>query len=120
MQRHKLKIVQRQRRKTGIRKRVFGTPDRPRLTVFRSARHIYAQVVDDLSGRTLASASTISKGARAEHGGNCNAAVEIGKSIAEKAKAAGINTVVFDRSGFRYHGRIKSLADAAREGGLKF
>lgn len=120
MKRHKLKIVQHKRRKTGIRKRVIGTPERPRLTVYRSARHIYAQVIDDLAGRTLASASTVAKGARAEHGGNVASAAEIGKSIAERAKAAGVEQVVFDRNGYRYHGRIKSLADAAREGGLKF
>ncbi len=120
MQRHKRKLVQRQRRKTGIRKRVIGTPQRPRLSIFRSSRHIYVQVIDDLAGRTIASASTISKGARAEHGGNVASATEIGKAIAEKAKAAGVQSVVFDRNGYRYHGRIKSLADAAREGGLKF
>jgi large subunit ribosomal protein L18 len=120
MQRLQTKNAQHRRRKAGIRKRVIGTPQRPRLTVFRSARHIYAQVIDDLSGRTLASASTIAKGARAEHGGNVASATEIGKTIAEKAKAAGIDAVVFDRNGYRYHGRIKSLADAAREGGLKF
>lgn len=120
MHRHQRKNIQHKRRKAGIRKRVIGTPQRPRLTVFRSSQHIYAQVIDDLAGRTLASSSTISKGARAEHGGNVASAAEIGKSIAEKAKAAGVDTVVFDRNGYRYHGRIKSLADAAREGGLKF
>lgn len=120
MQRHQIKLAQRKRRKTGIRKRVIGTPQRPRLTIYRSARHIYAQVIDDLAGRTLASASTVTKGARAEHGGNVASAAEIGKTIAEKAKAAGVESVVFDRNGYRYHGRVKSLADAAREGGLKF
>lgn len=120
MQRLKRKLAQHRRRKAGIRKRVIGTPQRPRLTVFRSARHIYAQVVDDLSGQTLAAASTVSKEGRPENGGNLAAAQDVGKAIAEKAKAAGIEAVVFDRNGYRFHGRIKSLADAAREGGLKF
>ncbi len=114
MDKHKLKAVRRSRRKTGIRKRVTGTPDRPRLTVFRSLNHIYAQIIDDLDGKTLASASTI----KADGGGNIAAAVEVGKQIAQKAKDAGISQVSFDRNGFRYHGRVKALADAAREGGL--
>lgn len=113
MEKNKLKTVRRKRRKTGIRKRVIGTPERPRLTVFRSLNHIYAQVIDDLDGKTLASASTI-KG----KGGNIAAAVEIGKLIAKQAQDAGIKQVSFDRNGFRYHGRVKALADAAREGGL--
>lgn len=114
MQSSKMKTVRRQRRKTGIRKRVTGTPERPRLTVYRSLNHIYVQVIDDLDGRTLASASSI-KG----KGGNVEAAKEVGKQIAEKAKQAGVTQVAFDRNGFRYHGRVKALADAAREGGLK-
>lgn len=114
MQSSKMKTVRRQRRKTGIRKRVTGTPQRPRLTVYRSLNHIYVQVIDDLDGRTLASASSI-KG----KGGNVEAAKEVGKQIAEKAKQAGVTQVAFDRNGFRYHGRVKALADAAREGGLK-
>ncbi|MFO0874981.1 MAG: 50S ribosomal protein L18 [Phycisphaerales bacterium] len=116
-----LKNVRRQRRKQGIRKRVFGSPDRPRLTVFRSIKHIYVQVIDDLSGRTLAAASSVD-GAVAENasGSNAEAAKAIGKAIAERARKAGVSKVVFDRNGFRYHGRIKALADAAREGGLQF
>ena len=114
MEKSKLKTVRRQRRKTGIRKRVKGTPERPRLTVFRSLNHIYAQIVDDLDGKTLVSASTI----KASGGGNVAAAVEVGKQIAQKAKDAGISQLSFDRNGFRYHGRVKALADAAREGGL--
>lgn len=114
------KSVQRNRRKTGIRKRILGTPHRPRLTVFRSAAHIYVQIVDDLAGRTIVSASTVDKSNKMDKGGNVAAAQLIGKTIAERAKAAGIESVVFDRNGYRYHGRIKSLADAAREGGLKF
>ena len=114
------KGARRIRRRKGIRKRVLGTPERPRLAVFRSARHIYAQVVDDLSGRTLAAASTVDKGAALDHGGNCEAAAVVGKRIAERAKKAGIERVVFDRGGRRYHGRVKALAEAAREGGLEF
>jgi len=114
MDKSKLKSVRRSRRKTGIRKRVKGTPDRPRLTVFRSLQHIYAQIIDDLDGKTLVSASS----AKASKGGNIDAATEVGKQIAEKAKGAGITQVAFDRNGFRYHGRVKALADAAREGGL--
>ncbi len=116
-----LKSVRRTRRKRGIRKRVFGTPVRPRLTVFRSLKHIYVQVVDDLSGRTLAAASTRDTGADASAAtGNIDAAKAVGKTIAERAKAAGLASVVFDRNGYRFHGRVKALADAAREGGLEF
>ncbi len=114
------KVKKRGRRKAGIRKRVFGTPQQPRLTVYRSLKHIYAQVIDDLAGKTLAAASTIGAKATGSATGNKAAAAEVGKQIAEKAKAAGVSRVAFDRNGFRYHGRIKSLADAAREGGLKF
>ena len=120
MDRNKLKTNRRIRRKAGIRKSVFGLPQRPRLTVFRSARHIYAQVIDDLAGRTLLSASTVEKGESVDNAGNCKAATEVGKRLAERAQAAGIQQVVFDRNGFRYHGRVKALAEGAREGGLKF
>ncbi len=120
MDRNRLKTIKRKRRKTGIRKRIFGTPERPRLTIFRSSMHIYAQLIDDLAGRTIVSASTVEKGNRAEHGGNRQAAALVGKSIAERATGAGIKQVVFDRNGFRYHGRVKAIADAAREGGLQF
>jgi large subunit ribosomal protein L18 len=115
-----LKTTQRARRKRGIRKNIFGTPQRPRLTIFRSARHIYAQVVDDLKGHTLVSASTAEKTNKVAHGGNVEAAKLIGKAVAERAKEKGITAVTFDRNGFRYHGRVKAIADAAREGGLKF
>ncbi|TVQ60324.1 MAG: 50S ribosomal protein L18 [Phycisphaerales bacterium] len=121
MNKQRKKDMQRRRRRVGIRKRVMGTSERPRLAVFRSLNHIYAQVIDDLTGRTLASASTADKGAAAEGStGNSPAAASVGKRLAERAKAVGINEVVFDRGGFRYHGRVKALADAAREGGLKF
>ena len=110
------------RRKTGIRKRVSGTSDRPRLTVFRSSKHIYAQVIDDHGGHTLVAASTLHDDVKGDlkHGANIAAAKAVGKAIAEKAKAAGVSKVAFDRAGNRYHGRVKALADAAREGGLQF
>ncbi len=117
MDRNQAKTVRRSRRKRGIRKRVSGTAERPRLTVFRSSKHIYVQIVDDLEGKTLASASSV---ALKKDGGNAAGAAEVGKAVAEKAKAAGIEQVAFDRNGFRYHGRVKALADAAREAGLKF
>ena len=112
----------RARRKQRIRKKVNGTPDRPRLSVFRSARHIYAQVVNDVDGKTLASASTMSKDLRGGLGeGNKSAAAKkVGALLAEQCKSKGITKVVFDRNGYLYHGRIKALADAAREAGLDF
>jgi large subunit ribosomal protein L18 len=107
------------------RKRISGTKDRPRLSVFRSVTHIYAQVIDDLSGETLVSASTVEpsvKGAldKAARGGNLKGAEAIGKAIAERSIEKGITRVVFDRSGFLYHGRIRAVADAARKAGLEF
>ena len=101
-----------------IRKKLSGTADRPRLAVFRSLKHIYAQVIDDKSGRTLVSASTVEKGGA--DGGNVAGAKAIGKLVAERAKEKGISSVVYDRGGFLYHGRVKALADAAREAGLQF
>ena len=105
-----------------VRTRVAGTPERPRLAVYRSNGHIYAQVIEDLSGRTLASASSIDKEIRKElkGGNNVAAAKVIGKKVAERARAAGIEMVVFDRGGYMYHGRVEALAAAAREAGLKF
>jgi|SRR5580692_6430387 large subunit ribosomal protein L18 len=108
----------RQRIHSRIREKMAGTTERPRLNVYRSLNHIYAQVIDDQKGETLVSASTLQ--AKAKTGGNVAAAKEIGKSIAELAVAKGIKRVVFDRGGFLYHGRIKALADAAREAGLEF
>ena len=102
-----------------IRRRVAGTSERPRLTVYRSIAHIYAQIIDDRSGRTLVSASSNDKGATAS-GGNVAGAKEIGRLVAERAKEKGLTKVVFDRGGYLYHGRIKALADAAREAGLEF
>ena len=103
---------------TRIRKRVEGTSERPRLAVYRSGVHIYAQVIDDSIGHTMASASSLKvEGAK---GSNVEGAAQVGKLIAESAKAAGVGKVVFDRGGYLYHGRVKALADAAREGGLDF
>ncbi|MDG2200214.1 MAG: 50S ribosomal protein L18 [Phycisphaerales bacterium] len=110
----------RTRRKRGIRKSLMGGPAKPRLTVFRSAKHIYAQLVDDLAGHTIASASSNEKGEACEGGGNISGATEIGKRIAERASSAGVKQIVFDRNGYRYHGRVRALANGAREGGLKF
>lgn len=103
-----------------IRKKVKGASARPRLAVFRSINHIYAQVIDDANGVTLCSASSVEKNAGVGNGGNIDAAKSIGKLIAERAKEKGINSVVFDRGGYIYHGRVKSLAEAAREAGLQF
>jgi large subunit ribosomal protein L18 len=120
MDRQKQKAIRRNRRRVGIRRKINGTPSRPRLAVYRSLNHIYVQVIDDISGRTIAAASTRDKDIVATSSGKSEAAAIVGKQIAEKAKAAGITTVALDRSGFRYHGRIKALADAAREAGLQF
>lgn len=103
---------------TRIRKKVRGSAERPRLAVFRSLNHIYAQVIDDDSGKTLATASTAEKGLGDATGGNIAAAQQVGKAIAERAQAAGISKVVFDRGGYVYHGRVKALLDATREAGL--
>jgi large subunit ribosomal protein L18 len=110
----------RQKRHERIRLHLEGTPERPRLAVFRSLNHIYAQVIDNATGRTLASASSLEKELRSVTGTKTESAATVGKLLAERAKAAGIDKVVFDRAGFRYHGRVKSLADAAREAGLDF
>ena len=115
----KKKQVARDRRHRRVRKKVQGTPDRPRLAVFRSSRHIVAQVIDDIAGVTLAAASTHEQSFEG-YGGNAEAAAKIGALAADRAKAAGITKVVFDRGGNRYHGRVKALADAARDAGLEF
>ncbi|HZT60753.1 MAG TPA: 50S ribosomal protein L18 [Pyrinomonadaceae bacterium] len=104
--------------RTRIRRRVHGTAARPRLAIFRSLNHIYAQLIDDERAVTIASASSVEKDLRGSTGGNIEAARRVGRAIAERAAAAGIEQVVFDRGGFRYHGRVKALADAAREAGL--
>ena len=114
------KAVARKRRHTRVRKKVSGTAVRPRMVISRSARHISVQVVDDVLGRTLASASTMEKDLKAKSDDKSAKSREVGKLVAERAKQAGISTVVFDRGGNKYHGRIAALADGAREGGLDF
>lgn len=113
------KLSRRDRIKKGIRKTLSGSTERPRLSVFRSNKGIYAQVIDDLSGKTIVSASSLSKEFSSE-GSKSDQSIAVGKLVAEKAIAAGIKEVVFDRNGYLYHGRIKSLAEGAREGGLIF
>lgn len=110
----------RQRRHLRVRKKVNGTPERPRLAVYRSLHHIYAQVIDDTQGHTLAAASTLDAGLKGNAGGNIDAAKAVGRLIGERAKEQGVTRVVFDRGGFAYHGRVAGLADGAREAGLEF
>jgi len=110
---------QRLKRHKRVRSKISGTPERPRLNVFRSEKHIYAQIIDDLKGMTLCSASSVEKDFEGS-GSNKEAARKVGKSIAERAIGKGVENVVFDRGGYIYHGRVKELAEAAREGGLKF
>ena len=110
---------QRIKRHKRVRAKISGTPERPRLCVFRSETNIYAQVIDDTKGITLVSASSLEKGFEGP-GSNCEAAKKVGEAIAERARAKGIETVVFDRGGYLYHGRVKALAEGAREGGLQF
>jgi large subunit ribosomal protein L18 len=118
---NKEKQLRHERRKFSVRKGLFGSAERPRLSVFRSDKHIYAQVIDDYTGKTLvAAASTAEVRGELKNGGNVAAAKLVGKAIAERAKSAGISKVAFDRNGRMYHGRVKALADAAREGGLQF
>jgi large subunit ribosomal protein L18 len=110
------------KRHVRVRKKISGTAERPRLNVYRSSKHIYAQLIDDVKGVTLAAASTLDKELRdqIENGGNVEAARKVGELIARRAQAAGIKKVVFDRGGYLYHGRVQALADAAREAGLEF
>jgi large subunit ribosomal protein L18 len=116
----------RQRVHKRIRRKLYGTPERPRLNVYRSLNHVYAQLIDDLTGKTLVAANSRegagkpAAGAKKKTGGNVAAAREVGKLIAERAKVKGVDKVVFDRGGYLYHGRVKALADAAREAGLQF
>ncbi|MEX2316588.1 MAG: 50S ribosomal protein L18 [Pirellulales bacterium] len=122
MQHQQIIAKQRQRRAFRVRKRVRGTPGRPRLSVARSHKHISVQVIDDVTGKTLAAASSLDKqlNGSLKSGGNKTAAQAVGKAIAERAIAAGINAVCFDRGSYRYHGRVAELANAARKGGLSF
>ena len=114
------KIYRRNRIKQRVRKTISGTPERPRMSVYRSNRDIYVQLIDDLAGHTLVSSSSTAAEIRDAKVTKCEKAAMVGKAVAEMAKAAGIQSVVFDRNGYLYHGRVKSLADAAREGGLTF
>ena len=115
------KKVRRIRRKAHVRRKVFGSAEKPRLTVFRSHKNIYCQLIDDRCGKTLASSSTVQKGTSVEgFNGNASAATVVGTDIAEKAGRLGISSVQFDRNGYKFHGRVKALAQAARDGGLKF
>lgn len=120
MNKNKVKNARRTRRRAHIRKRIIGTPDCPRLCVFRSLNHFYAQIVDDYQGRTLVSACTRDKDLGLAQTGNAAAAAAVGAKLAEKAKSAGIGKVAFDRGGFLFHGRVKAMADAARKAGLQF
>jgi large subunit ribosomal protein L18 len=122
MEHQKTKQIQQLRRRRHVRSKIVGTTARPRLTVFRSSKHIYAQLIDDLQGLTLVAASSAEEALRSsvKYGGNVKAAQEVGKRLAEAAKGKGISKAAFDRGHYRYHGRIKALADAAREGGLQF
>jgi large subunit ribosomal protein L18 len=122
MDQQKTKHRRQLRRRRHVRSKVVGTAERPRLTVFRSSKHIYAQLIDDMTGVTLAAASSRTQDVRAAlpYGGNIKGSQVVGKKIAEAALAKGITLAAFDRGHYRYHGRIKALADAAREGGLKF
>ena len=119
MNKHKAKLEGLKRRQRRVRGKVSGTSERPRLRVTRTNANIYAQIIDDVNGVTLASASSLDKAIEG-YGGNIAAATAVGKLVAERAKAKGIETVVFDRGGYLYHGRVKALAEGAREGGLKF
>jgi large subunit ribosomal protein L18 len=114
------KDLRRSRRRIGIRKRISGTSERPRLAIYKALNHIYVQIIDDLKGHTLAAASTLDKSIKLDKTGNSAAAAAVGAAIAERAKKAGVSQVVFDRSGFKFHGRVKALAEAARKGGLQF
>jgi large subunit ribosomal protein L18 len=113
-------LTSREKRQLRIRKKIFGTAERPRLNVFRSAKHIYAQVIDDDKGHTLVSASTVIESMKKATGKKSDLAKQVGTALAAACKTANITAVVFDRGGFRYHGRIKAVAEGAREGGLQF
>jgi large subunit ribosomal protein L18 len=122
MKAHARLAMRRERKGHRVRNKVSGTPERPRLSVFRSSKHIYAQVIDDVTGVTLVAASTAGKAVAADikYGGNVKAAEVVGAKLAEAAKAKGVTRVCFDRGHYKYHGRVKALADAVRKGGIEF
>lgn len=120
MQAQKLKSLKHWKRHMHVRKKISGTAARPRLAIFRSAKHVYAQLIDDVSGKTLAGATSVCKELRTTQGTKTALATEVGKQIGDRAKACGIEQVVFDRGGFPYHGRVKAIAEGARAAGLKF
>lgn len=120
MDKQKNKTIRRQRRRNGQRKRIAGTPSCPRLAIYKSLNHIYAQIIDDLAGKTIAAASSRDSGLGLAKTGNSAAAKAVGAAVAKAAVAKGVKEVAFDRGGFRFHGRVKALADGAREAGLKF
>lgn len=120
MNKNAQKDLRRSRRRIGIRKRISGTTTMPRLSIYKSLNHMYAQIIDDLSGKTLASASTVDKELKLDKTGNAQAAAAVGEALAKRATTKGVSAVVFDRGGFKYHGRVKALGDAARKAGLKF
>lgn len=120
MNKNAAKQVRRARRRIRIRKSISGTTVRPRLSIYKSLNHMYAQIINDLDGRTLVAASTAEKDLKGQKTGNSAAAAKVGATLAERARQAGVQDVVFDRGGFKFHGRVKALAEAARKGGLKF
>ncbi len=120
MDRNAAKTLRRSRRRIGLRKRISGTNDRPRLSIYKSLNHMYAQIINDLDGKTIASASTVDEDVKLDKTGNVAAAAKVGELLAKRAGAKGVKAVVFDRGGFKFHGRVKALADAARKGGLDF
>jgi large subunit ribosomal protein L18 len=120
MEHQKVKQLQQLRRRQHVRKKIVGTVERPRLTVFRSSKHIYAQLIDDLKGVTLVAASSKAKKGNASYGGNVKAAAAVGDQLAKSAVGKGITKAAFDRGHYRFHGRVKALAEAARKGGLQF
>jgi large subunit ribosomal protein L18 len=120
MEHQKAKRIQQQRRRFHVRKKIVGTGDRPRLTVFRSSKHIYAQLIDDLNGVTLVAAGSNEKKGKGAYGGNVKAAAAVGDHLAKTAAGKGITKAAFDRGHYKFHGRVKALAEAARKGGLQF
>ncbi len=120
MNKNVAKDTRRSRRRVRIRRSIVGVSGRPRLSIYKSLNHIYAQIINDLEGKTIVSCSTNDKEVKLDKTGNSSAAATVGQMLADKAKAAGVSKVVFDRGGFKFHGRVKALADAARKGGLEF